>query len=124
MDADAAVIHAVALLHEFADMLLWCHAPRLQLQIRERQRADRTLRSHTVQRQVLNIDVADLQVSLMRMWRLPELLQRPGSTDASGVSSSIRSIDLATRLARHSHENWNNAALPDDIKPLGTQTLV
>ena len=30
-DPDAASIHAAALLHEFAEMLLWCHAPRLAL---------------------------------------------------------------------------------------------
>ena len=31
-DPDAAVIHAAALLHEFAEMLLWCHAPELAAQ--------------------------------------------------------------------------------------------
>ncbi|MEO8808450.1 MAG: HDOD domain-containing protein, partial [Burkholderiaceae bacterium] len=31
MDHDSAVIHAAALLHDFAEMLLWCHAPALAL---------------------------------------------------------------------------------------------
>ncbi len=30
-DPNAASIHAAALLHEFAELLLWCHAPRLAL---------------------------------------------------------------------------------------------
>jgi hypothetical protein len=30
MDHDSAVIHAAALLHDFAEMLLWCHAERAQ----------------------------------------------------------------------------------------------
>jgi HD-like signal output (HDOD) protein len=33
MDHDAAVIHAAALLHDFAEMLLWCHAPVLALRL-------------------------------------------------------------------------------------------
>src|SRR5687767_4939278 len=33
MDHDAEVIHEAALLHDFAEMLLWCHAPALALQI-------------------------------------------------------------------------------------------
>jgi hypothetical protein len=43
-DPNAASIHAAALLHEFAELLLWCHAPRLALSIRDLQDADPTLR--------------------------------------------------------------------------------
>jgi HD-like signal output (HDOD) protein len=114
MDPDAAVVHAVALLHEFADMLLWCHAPDLQLQIQRRQATDRTLRSSVVQREILNVEVADLQASLMRTWRLPELLHQMGD-DLHAENANVRSIELAARLARHSTRGWDNAAIPDDI---------
>jgi len=114
MDHDAAVIHEAALLHDFAEMLLWCHAPALALRIREAQRADAALRSSCIQQQVLNIELADLQQALMKAWRLPELLIRI-SDDRNAEQSSVRNVVLAVRLARHTAQGWDNAALPDDI---------
>jgi len=114
MDPDAAVVHAVALMHEFADMLLWCHAPRLQLRIQAMQQADATLRSSIAQARVLNIEVAQLQAALMRDWRLPELLIQ--MTDGIHAENpNVRSIELAARLARHAARGWENPAVPDDI---------
>jgi HD-like signal output (HDOD) protein len=114
MDDDAAVIHAAALLHDFAEMLLWCHAPALALRIRAAQRADPTLRSGAAQRAVLNIELPDLQQALMKAWRLPELLIRI-SDDRHIDNPGVRIVALAVRLARHSALGWDNAALPDDI---------
>jgi HD-like signal output (HDOD) protein len=114
MDHDAAVIHAAALLHDFAEMLLWCHAPALALQIRDAQRADPTLRSSAAQRTLLNIELADLQQALMKAWRLPELLIRI-SDDRHADAPSVRSVALALRLARHTANGWDNAAIPDDV---------
>jgi len=114
MDPDAAVAHAVALLHDFTEMLLWCHAPALQMAIRDRQRADPTLRSATAQRQVLNIEVSALQAALRQTWRLPALLTRIGDP-RHGESANVRSIELGARLARHTAEGWDNPAVPDDI---------
>src|SRR5205823_11279427 len=74
MDHDAAVIHHAALLHDFAEMLLWCHAPQLALEIQEAQRADSTLRSSVAQLDVLHVELPDLQHALMQTWRLPRLL--------------------------------------------------
>ena len=64
-DPDAASIHAAALLHEFAEMLLWCHAPRLALKICALQDADPALRSSVAQQRVLRIELADLQQALV-----------------------------------------------------------
>jgi HD-like signal output (HDOD) protein len=108
------VIHEAALLHDFAEMLLWCHAPALALQIRDAQRADSTLRSSAAQRQVLNIELPDLQQSLMRAWRLPELLIRI-SDDRHTEQPAVRNVLLAVRLARHTAQGWQNAAVPDDV---------
>jgi HD-like signal output (HDOD) protein len=114
-DHDAAVIHEAALLHDFAEMLLWCHAPRLALAMRERQRADPHLRSSVVQRALLNVELFDLQHALMLAWRLPELLVR--ITDRHQAHHpSVQSVNLAIRLARHSADGWENAALPDDVR--------
>jgi HD-like signal output (HDOD) protein len=114
MDHDAAVMHAAALLHDFAEMLLWCHAPALALAIRDAQRVDPSLRSGVAQRAVLNIELADLQQSLMKAWRLPELLIRIND-DKHVDNPGVRIVSLAVRLARHSALGWDNPAIPDDI---------
>ena len=113
-DHDAAVIHASALLHDFAEMLLWCHAPDLALRIQQAQLVDPQLRSATIQSEVLGVELADLQQALMKAWRLPELLTRI-SDDRHAEHPSVRTVALAVRLARHSLHGWDNAALPDDI---------
>ena len=117
MDHDAPVIHAAALLHDFAEMLLWLHAPALALQIAERQRLDPTLRSAQVQRELLNIELLDLQQSLMRAWRLPELLVQIND-ERHAETAQVRNVLLAVRLARHTARGWDNAALPDDVRDI------
>ena len=117
MDHDAQVIHAAAQLHDFAEMLLWLHAPALALQIAERQRLDPTLRSAVIQRELLHIELQDLQQALMRAWRLPELLVQISDERQSG-STQVRNVLLAVRLARHTAQGWDNPALPDDVRDI------
>lgn len=117
MDHDAAVIHQAALLHDFAEMLLWTHAPALALRIRVAQLADSTLRSAAAQQATLNIELSDLQQSLMKVWRLPELLIRI-TDDKHADHPSVKSVLLAMRLARHTAQGWENAALPDDVNDI------
>ena len=114
MDHDAAVIHAAALLHDFAEMLLWCHAPALALRISEAQRSDPALRSSAAQLAVLGIELFDLQQALMKAWRLPELLIRI-SDDRHADSAGVQSVMLGLRLARHTAHGWDNPAIPDDV---------
>ena len=117
MDLDAEVIHEAALLHDFAEMLLWCHAPTLALDIEQRQQVDPALRSTTAQRQVLGVDLVDVQQALMRGWRLPELLVRI-SNDHHDSAPQVRNVVLAMRLARHTKDGWDNAAIPDDVRDI------
>ena len=116
-DTDAAVIHQAAFLHDFADLLMWCHAPTLQLKIREAQLADSTLRSSVIQTAVLNIDMADLRQELLRLWRLPELLVRI-SDGKHPHHPNVLNVTLASRLARHTMRGWENAAIPDDVEDI------
>jgi HD-like signal output (HDOD) protein len=116
-DHDAAVIYEAALLHDFAEMLLWCHAPALALQLRAAQQADPTLRSRAAQVKLLNVNLADLQQALMKAWALPELLIRI-TDDRHAEHPSVQSVVLAIRLARHTANGWDNAAIPDDITAL------
>jgi HD-like signal output (HDOD) protein len=113
-DTDVGVIRLAAFLHDFAEMLMWCHAPTLQLRIAQAQRADPTLRSATVQRAMLNIELDDLRQALMKMWHLPELLVRI-SDDRHADTAIVRNVVLAVRLARHTTLGWDNPGVPDDI---------
>lgn len=114
MDESAAVLQLAALLHDFAEMLLYCHAPVLALDMEARQRADATLRSASVQREVLGVELPALQQALMRAWALPATLVRIAD-DARAEHPQVRSVELAIRLARHTQTGWDNAALPDDL---------
>ena len=118
-DTDVGVIRLAAYLHDFAEMLMWCHAPTLQLRIVQAQQADATLRSATVQRVVLNIELDDLRQALMKLWRLPELLVRI-SDDRHADLDIVRNVLLAVRLARHTAQGWDNPAVPDDIAEIAT----
>ena len=113
-DPHAATVHAAALLHEFAEMLLWCHAPRLALLIQRRQDADPALRSSVAQRSVLHIELAELQNALTHAWQLPSLLAESGREPHAGHTGA-RIVALASRLARHTANTWDNPAVPDDI---------
>jgi HD-like signal output (HDOD) protein len=113
-DTDVAVIRLAAFLHDFAEMLMWCHAPTLQQRIVAAQRADPTLRTVAVQRAVLNIETDDLRQTLMKLWHLPELLVRI-SDGRHADQAIVRNVVLAVRLARHTMHGWDNPAVPDDI---------
>ncbi len=114
LDPDAPVQHAAALLHDFTEMLLWCRAPALALEIADAQRRDPALRSSEAQLRVLNADLRDLQQALMTAWRLPRLLIRV-SDERHADQPDVRSVTLATALARHTSQGWDNPAIPDDI---------
>lgn len=120
MDHDAPVIHEAALLHDFAELLLWLRAPALALQIAQRQQADPALRSAAVQREVLHIELDELEHALMLAWRLPALLVQITDEHAAHTSLQMRNVQLAIRLARHSRLDWDNAALPDDLQDIAT----
>ncbi|MEK8045588.1 HDOD domain-containing protein [Ideonella margarita] len=117
LDPDVAVIYEAALLYDFTEMLLWLHAPALALEIQQRQLNDPSLRSVTAQRDVLNVTLQDIQQSLLRSWRLPELLLRI-TDERHQEATQVRNVLLAIRLARHSAKGWDNPALPDDITDL------
>lgn len=116
-DHDAPVIHEAALLHDFAEMLLWLHAPHLALDIAYRQKADPTLRSVAAQRALLGVPLTEVQHALMLAWRLPELLVRI-TDDRQESASQVRNVTLAIRLARHTANGWSNPAVPDDVRDI------
>lgn len=119
MDHDAAVIHEAALLHDIAELLLWLRAPTLAQALHRRQQADPALRSAAVQRELLHIELPDLEQALMRAWRLPALVVQITDDHAAVTTAQLRNVQLAIRLARHTASGWGNAALPDDLIDIG-----
>jgi len=118
MDQDAQIIHSAALLHDFTEVLLWCHAPALASEIQRLQSADPTLRSARAQMQVLGIELSALEQALMKIWHLPPLLAHI-TDDRREANSQTQCVRLAVRLARHSALSWENPAIPDDVKDIG-----
>lgn len=116
-DHDAPVIHEAALLHDFAEMLLWLHAPPLALEIQRYQTDSPTLRSVSLQKVLLGIPLSDVQHALMQVWRLPELLVNI-TDDRHEEATQVRNVLLAIRLARHTAKGWENPAVPDDVKDI------
>jgi len=113
-DLDVEEVTIAALLHDSAEILLWCFAPSLMLGIRALQTENRGLRSATAQKTVLGIQITDLQIALAKAWRLPELLLSL-MDDNHAEHPRVRNVIHAVNLARHSANGWNDPAIPDDL---------
>lgn len=111
-------VRMAALLHNLAEILMWCFASDQMLEIRSMQQHDRALRSRAVQEQVLGFALLDLQKALVKAWALPELLLTM-TEESSARQTRTRIVTLAINLARHSANGWDDAALPDDYKDIG-----
>lgn len=117
-DLDHEVIRTAALLHDFAEMLLWLSAPELAREIARRQLATPGLRSAQAQKAVLGTTLNEIEAALLKGWGLPELLIRIVDDSISGDVQE-RNVTLAVALARHSAMGWDDPALPDDFAALG-----
>jgi len=113
-DIKADEVAIAALMHDLAEMLLWCFAPDLALKILNMLRADKALRTRDAQMSVLGFRVLELQNSLMLEWKLAAMLQSL-MDDAHASQSRQLNVSLAVNLARHSAYGWDNPALPDDF---------
>lgn len=111
-------VRIAALLHDIAEMLMWCFAPEEMQEMRAIQLRDKSLRSAHVQQQVLGFTLIDLQKELTIQWELPKLLLSLMG-DVKQHTQRERTATLAINLARHSANGWDDAALPDDYKDIG-----
>lgn len=116
-DFHAEEVMVAALLHDLAEMLMWCFAPADMNRIHDMQLADKALRSSSAQEQVFGFKLSDLQQELVLQWQLPpllaQLIQESGSHDRR-----VKNVTLAVNFARHSANGWNDAALPDDYRDI------
>ena len=117
-DINMEDVRIAALLHDLAEILVWCFAPKLGLMIHQLQVLEPTLRSADAQKRVLAFTFLDIQLALCGVWHLPELLKTLIDDDHA-EQVRVRNVTLAVRLARHSAHGWNDPALPDDYRDIG-----
>jgi HD-like signal output (HDOD) protein len=128
-DLDVDEITLAALLHDFAELLMWCFAPKLATQVRDAQIAHRARRSVDVQTEIYGVPLYRIKMALAETWRLPQLLTQL-MDNQNADNPRVRNVKLAVDLARHAANGWNDAALPDDFKGIrdllriNQQTLV
>ncbi|MBK7649026.1 MAG: HDOD domain-containing protein [Betaproteobacteria bacterium] len=106
-----------ALLHDFVEILMWCFAPSLASQAKERLANDSVKRSGSIQQEIFGAPLDEIMIELVAHWGLPPLLRtlmNPGNADAANV----RNVKLAVDLARHTGNSWTDAALPDDYQAI------
>jgi HD-like signal output (HDOD) protein len=113
-DVESEEVYVAALLHDMAEMLIWCVAPELAMRMERMMQADRRLRSAVAQKAMLGLELVDLQQALAKEWRLPSLLQAL-MDDRHAEVPRVQTVHLAVALARHSAHGWFDAALPDDF---------
>jgi hypothetical protein len=116
-DIEGEEVAVSALLHDLAEILLWCVAPALAMQIEQMVTHNRGLRSAAAQRAVLGFTLGELQLALTREWRLPRLLQDL-MDDGKAGHPRVRTVRASVALARHSAHGWDDPALPDDYATL------
>lgn len=117
-DLNVDEILVATLLHDFAEILMWCFAPSLATQVKERQMQNHALRSIDIQAETYRVPLYEVKLALAHEWHLPELLialMDPGNAK----HPRFLNVMLAVNLARHSANGWDDAALPDDYSAIG-----
>jgi HD-like signal output (HDOD) protein len=117
-DVSMEEVRIAALLHDLAEILVWCFAPKLGLEILAMQTANPNMRSTDAQVNVIGFSFADIQSSLCKIWQLPDLLLQLIDDDNAHLPR-VQNVSLAVRLARHSAHGWEDPALPDDYTDIG-----
>lgn len=114
-DLDVDEITLAALLHDMAELLMWCFAPKIALKVRETQLANPNTRSAVIQTETYGIALYQLKMALAETWHLPQLLSQL-MDNQHAENPRVRNVKLAVDLARHSATSWSDPALPDDFK--------
>lgn len=108
-------IRIATLLHDIAELLLWCFSPQEMMVLKKLRQQDKSLRSAAAQEKVFGFSLHHLQLELAEKWRLPELLITL-MDDEHAQQQRVRNVALAVSLARHSANGWDDAALPGDYE--------
>lgn len=106
-------IRIAALLHDLAEVLMWCYAPAEMNRITQIQQQNKQFRSADVQTAIFGFSLHTLQMALVKAFDLPPLLLKLMDDDYA-EDNRVKSVVLAVNVARHSANGWDDAALPDD----------
>lgn len=112
-DINVFEVRLAALLSSTAEIMLWCFAPSLMKTIRGLMLKYRNVRSAHLQQYVLGFSIKELQKSLAQAWGLPELMVTL-LDDSQADNPRVRTVTIASDLARHSAYGLDDPALPDD----------
>ncbi len=116
-DLNCEEVAVAALLHDLAEMLVWCFSPQQALGMHALQEDNLAMRSADAQKDVLGFTLNELQTVLCKQWQLPELLANL-MDDKLADRSRVKNVKLAVDLARHSAHGWDDPALPDDFRAI------
>lgn len=113
-DVESDEIIIAALLHDMAEMLLWCFAPQRAAELQRGLAQGNGPCDTDVEQSVLGFKLNELQLVLAETWGLPRLL---ASLMDDGLAERPRSrnVIIAVSLARHAAGGWENVALRDDF---------
>lgn len=117
-DVEVDEVMIAALLHDVAEMLLWCVSPGHALRVQSALEADHTLRSEQAQHAILGVSLVDVQLQMAREWRLPAVLHGL-IDDHHMVRPRESNVIHAVAVARHSARGWDDAALAHDYEEVG-----
>ena len=116
-DMEGEEVMVSALLHDLAELLLWCTEPAIAVQIERMVACNSGLRSAAAQRAVLGFILTDLQLALAREWKLPRLLSNL-MDDKQWENARVQTVRTSVSIARHAAHGWYDQGLPDDYKTL------
>ncbi len=112
-DLNLDEVRTAALLHPLAEIFIGVFFPDDLITFLKILKENPGARSRDVQKQVFGFTAFELQTLLNVHFRLPRLLQALMNEEEKN-SQRAKMVYLAIRLARHSAQNWNDSALPDD----------
>lgn len=113
-DTDSEEVMLAALLHDIAEILLWCFAPEQMLAISVLLQTHPGLRSAEAQQRLLGFNLNQLQHKLVTEWRLPQILQalmNEAKPDNSRTACTVMAVDLA----RHASYSWRDPGVAHDL---------
>lgn len=110
-------VRIAALLHDIAEILMWCFAPDQMLEVEELRLQEPMVRTRVIQARVFGFTMFELQRVIAEQWELPQLLLTL-MNDSCAHLPRVRNVVLATNLVRHSTKSWDDPALPDDYKDI------
>lgn len=110
-------VRIAALLHDIAEILMWCFAPDEMLEVEKLRIQEPQVRTRVIQARVFGFTMFELQRVLAEQWELPQLLLTL-MNDSCAHLPRVRNVVLAANLVRHSTKGWDDPALPDDYKDI------